>query len=260
MKRTFKSFSQTIASILLFSFLFISCEKIDSDLVGEWHLNKANFLITANQDFVFHDLFGKFWQGTISINNEEFDPESFSYHAYNIGPFELGSNDLQFAFLGPQLEIMLRGERYMLDSYEFDILSGIFKADGMAKGNDHSIHVKVNTTMPKIEVRRGERITVKDGYRNMPYMNIWFKDGGELQIDYLIEDIMDILSGKWNVKNNRITLSLKEHKDDTYQYNYNGNELILTKDNISKEDLPSHLAPYAEKISNTTFVATYRIR
>lgn len=156
------------------------------------------------------------------------------------------------------MQVYLRNEYFTLESYEFDILSGIFKADGIAEGNKKSVSVKVDVTIPKINVKEGEQIMVKDGYYRMPYRNIWFKSGGKLQVDYLVGDIMDRTSGKWNVKDSRITLSVKNYDDATYQYNLKGNELILFREeNLSKENLPHHISPYIDKINRLAYVATY---
>lgn len=261
MKRTSKSFSHKLITFLLFSFVIISCERIDSDLIGNWTLTERSYLITASQDFTFNDLFGEPWQGTILIDDEEFNTSSFTYRFYNVWPtnqFSSRSGELVFIFFDPKLEIYLNGDYYMLDSYEFDIASGIFNAEGIANGNDKSLQVKVNAIMPKISMKKGEQAVVKVESHRASYTNLEFKNGGKLQTDYLMVDIMDRLSGKWSVKNDRITLSVEKYENDTYQYNFNGNELILSKDNITRDEIPFHLSPFADKLSNITYHAVYK--
>lgn len=260
MKLALKAFSCELAVLLLLSITILSCEKIDTDIVDNWKLNEKSYLITANQDFTFYDPFSKPWEGTIMIDDEVFDASSFTYYFENVwGSTNFVSDDLMITFSGPHLLVNFNnGEKYMLESYEFDIPNGVFKAEGMANNGNKSIQVKVDATMSKVPIKKGEQVVVTDAYHTTPYLKINLNKKGKLQTDYLIGDIVEIISGKWSVKNDRITLSPEKHSSDTYQYNLKGNTLYLFKNNIFGEAIPSNISPFADKISNITYQATYK--
>ena len=260
MKLLLKTFSRELALLLLLSIAFLSCEKTDADIVGNWELDEKTYMITANQDFTFHNPFSQPWEGTIVIGDEEFGPSSFTYYFENVwGSANFVSDGLIITLSGPHLFVYFNnGEKYMLESYEFDIANGVFKAEGMASNENKSIQVKVDATMPKVLIKNGEQVMVIDTYHTIPYLKLNLNKKGKLQTDYLMGDIVDVIQGKWSVKNDRITLSPEKHDSDTYQYNLKGNSLYLFKDNISGEAIPSNISPFADKISNIAFQATYK--
>ncbi len=59
MKRTLKTLPGNLTFLLLLLFVFITCERINTDLVENWKLTEASYLITANQNFTFYDPFSK---------------------------------------------------------------------------------------------------------------------------------------------------------------------------------------------------------
>lgn len=260
MKLSFKAFSCKSAFLLLLSITILSCEKIDTEIAENWELNEKYYLITANQDFTFHNPFSKPWEGTIMIDGEKLDASSFTYYFENVwGSTNFVSDGLMITFFGPHLLINFNnGEKYMLESYEFDIPSGVFKAEGMAGNDNKSIQVKVDVTMPRVPIKKGEQVVVTDVYHTTPYLKLKLNKKGKLQTDYLVGDIVEIISGKWSVKNDRITLSPEKYSSDTYQYGLKGNTLYLFNDNISGDAIPSNILPFADKISNITYQATYK--
>ena len=68
MKNNYINFFNPLMVILFISLFITSCERIDTDLVGEWKLSETSFSITANQDFIFYDPFKSPWQGIIIID------------------------------------------------------------------------------------------------------------------------------------------------------------------------------------------------
>jgi hypothetical protein len=129
--------------------------------------------------------------------------------------------------------------------------------DGTAKYQDRTLQIAIELTMPKVELKKGAQFLVKDGYNFMPYRHLWLNNGGKLQTDYLTGDIMDRLSGKWNISDNKININLKNRASDIYQYRFNNDKLLLSKEKNTKEQLPHHISPFADKISNTTYQALY---
>ena len=111
--------------------------------------------------------------------------------------------------------------------------------------------------MPKIQVKRGDQIVVKDAYYIIPFKTLNLKNSGKFQTDYLLGDIMERLSGNWSVSNDKITLTPEKYNSNTYQYNLKGNTLYLFKENISTDAIPSNISPFADKISDITYQATY---
>ena len=127
-----------------------------------------------NQDFTFYNLFDKPWKGEIKINDTTLDVSSFSYYYDNSRPGNLlASNEACFTFMESKLLVEYVGEIYVLDINNFDIQSGIFKAEGTATGifqtEGQSLQVKIDLSMPKMEMKQGEQVRVKDGYFNVPY-------------------------------------------------------------------------------------------
>ena len=95
MKSTTKIIMRQLMFILFLSFIITSCERIDTDLVGEWKLSETSYSITANQDFILYDPYRPQWQGTILIDDEEYDISSFSYYFDNaFGSTQFISEDL----------------------------------------------------------------------------------------------------------------------------------------------------------------------
>lgn len=250
-----------LLSLILFISLFLtSCEKTDSSLIGSWRLNETNYLITANQDFTFTNVFGSPWQGTIKIDNTNLNPATFNYYFENVwGQTLFASENVSFTFSGiNRIEIYYENALYIFEKeYTFDIPAGLFKANGTAKYQDKTIQIAIDLTMPKVELKEGRQFSVKDGYNFMPYRHLWLNSGGKLQTDYLTGDIMDRLSGKWSVNNNHVTIDLKDRTNDTYQYQFNDNTLLLSEEKTTKEQLPHHISPFADKISNVTSRALY---
>ncbi len=39
--------------------------------------------------------------------------------------------------------------------------------------------------MPKMELKQGQQVRVKDGYLNMPYHKLWLHANGKMDTDYL---------------------------------------------------------------------------
>lgn len=258
MKRTLKTLPGNLIFLLLLLVVFITCERINTDLVENWKLTEASYLITANQNFTFYDPFSKPWQGTVTIDDEELEASFFNYYFDNSWPTNVFSfEDKVFTFFGSKLVLDIYDKRYILEPYEFDIASGIFKAEGVASGNDKSFHIKIKAAMPKIQINKGEQIVVNDAYYITPFKTLDLKNKGKLQTDYLLGDIMERLSGNWSVSNDKITLSPEKYNSNTYQYNLKGNTLYLFKENISGDEIPSNISPYADKISNITYQATY---
>ena len=244
----------------LISLVFTSCEKTDSSLVGSWRLNETNYLITANQDFTFTNVFGSAWKGTIKIDNTNLNPTLFNYYFENAwGQTLFASENASFTFAAPnRLEIYYENAVYLLEEeYIFDISTGLFKVDGTARYQDRTIQIAIELTMPKVELKKGGQFLVKDGYNLMPYRHLWFNGGGKLQTDYLTGDILDRLSGKWNTRDNRVTVDLKNRTSDIYQYRFNSDKLLLSKEKNTKEQLPHHISPFADKISDITYQALY---
>ncbi|HBG80469.1 MAG TPA: hypothetical protein DDW74_07070 [Porphyromonadaceae bacterium] len=249
-----------LSLFLLISLILISCEKIDSSLIGSWRLNETNYLITANQDFTFTNVFGSPWKGTIKIDNKNLNPMLFNYYFENVwGQTLFASENVSFTFAGPnRLEIYYENALYLLEKeYIFNISTGLFKVDGTAKYQDRTLQIAIELTMPKVELKKGAQFLVKDGYNFMPYRHLWLNNGGKLQTDYLTGDIMDRLSGKWNISDNKININLKNRASDIYQYRFNNDKLLLSKEKNTKEQLPHHISPFADKISNTTYQALY---
>ena len=245
---------------LLVSLVLTSCEKIDSSLIGNWELTESKYVITAGEDFTFVDVYGSSWQGTIKIADKEFDPSEFRYYFNNVWVQEqFSSQELRFTFAGPELEINHLGTRYFLKTgYVLNIGSGVFKADGTATYQDKSITVHVDLTMPKVELKKGDQFSVRDAYRYIPYNKLGFDSGGKLRTDFLVGDIVEILSGKWSVNNNQLNISVKNYStNDTYQYEMNANSLLLSKDKTTKEMDPPHISPFSNKISKITYQALY---
>lgn len=245
--------------IALFMILMSSCEKIDSSLIGNWGLTESKFIITANEDFTFVDVFGSSWEGIIKIDNKEFDPSLFRYYFDNVWPqYQLVMQELKFGFLGPQLEVRYQGIRYILDkTYTFSVADGVFKADGIAKYKDKSITVHVDLTMPKKELKKGDQFSVRSAYGYIPYSKLEFNDGGKLQTDFLTGDILEKLSGTWSVNDNKLNISVKKYSNHTFQYSMNANSLLLSQDKITEESYPSYISPFAGKISRITYQALY---
>lgn len=248
---------------LLLTSLLLSCDKIDSDLTGKWQLNETYYLITPNQDFTFYNLFGEPWQGEISINETSLDPSSFSYFYDNSRPGNrLASNEVSFTFMGPKLLVECVGEMYVLDINVCDVQSGIFKAEGTATGifntEGLSLQVKIDLSMPKMELKQGEQIRVKDGYLNMAYHTLWLHANGKMETDFLVGDIMDQLSGRWSVQHDQLNLSSEKESKGLYRYSINGNQLQLSRELASDiASLPSNLSPYRDQLEEVIFCADY---
>lgn len=236
-----------------------SCEKTDSSLVGNWRLSETGYTITANEDFTLTDVFGSPWRGTIQIDGATLDPASFAYHFNNVwGQNQLSSQEAAFVFAGPRLEIDYKGKTFIMkEEYVFDILSGVFKVDGTAVHQNQSLTVRIDVTMPQTALQKGQQITVRDGYRYIPYNNLRLQNSGKLQADYLTGDIVEQKSGKWSVDNAQITIRLKEFSDDVYEYKTSGNSLLLFKDKTSAENLPGHISPFSAKIEKITYRAVF---
>lgn len=256
-KRTFLLF---VLSVVVLT----SCNRIDSNLTGDWKLTESNYRITAQEDFTFVNVSGTPWHGKVRLNNLNLNPDLFSYHTDNVwGLNHLFSPEVCFLFTTPNtIEIIYtdKEKTYVLDApYTFDISKGIFKAEGTAvSGNNQTLPVSVDMTMPQVTLKKGEQLLVKDFFREIPYENINLRDGGKLNTDYLVGDILYRLSGKWRVNNNEITISLKEYPTRTYQYQQNGNTLLLGKEKITGDELPYFIRPFSSKISRVEYIATYR--
>ncbi len=248
---------------LCLTLLLLSCDKIDSDLTGKWQLNETYYLITPNQELTFYNPFGEPWQGEISINDSPLDVSSFTYYFDNSWPGNLfASEEVSFKFSGPKLLIEYNGELYELEINSFDIETGIFKAEGTATGIfntvGQSIQVKIDATMPKMNLNQGEQIRVKDSYFNMLYRKLRLHTNGKMETDFLIGDIMDQISGRWSVKNNHVTLSPEKESESVYRYSINGNHLQLSREVGSDiASLPSNLSPYRDKLEKIIFYADY---
>lgn len=249
-------------TVLFLTFLFISCEKIDSELTGSWQLKETYYLITPDEDFTFYDLFGDPWQGDISINDISLDAASFTYYYDNSGPTtQLSSNEAAIRFFGPELGIEYLTEQYMMDSYIFDIHTGIFKADGTATGifnaEGKAIEVKIDLTMPKMELKKSEQVRVKDGYRTIPFSRLWLYANGKMDTDYLRGDIMEQISGRWSADNGKVTLSPNKVGNSVYCYAIDGNTLQFSRKEESDDSLPLNLSPYRDKVEKIIFCADY---
>ncbi|MDO5523331.1 MAG: hypothetical protein Q4G48_04720 [Bacteroidia bacterium] len=247
-----------LSLFLLASFLF-SCEKIDSSLTGNWQLSESKYVITANEDFTFVDVFGAPWQGAIKIDDEEFDASLFRYYFNNVrGQIQLASPDLILTFAGPKLEVHRNGATYMLNNgYTLDIAEGMFNADGTATYEGKSIRVHIDLVMPRVELKKGEQFSVHDAYRHIPYEKLSFNNGGKLQTDFLTGDILETKPGKWNSNGSQLIISVKNRATDIYRYDMNVNSLLLSKDKTTKEGTPPHISPFATKISKITYQALY---
>lgn len=243
--------------------LLLSCEKIDSDLTGSWQLKKTYYLITPNQELTFHNPFGEPWQGEISINETVLDAASFTYYFDNSWPGNLfASEEVSFTFSGPKLLVEYIGGLYELEINSFDIETGIFKAEGTATGIfntvGQSIQVKIDATMPKMNLKQGEQIQVKDSYFYMPYRKLWLHANGKMKSEFLIGDIMDHLSGRWSAQHNELTLSPEKESTGLYRYSINGNQLQLSRELASDiASLPSNLSPYRDQLEKVIFCADY---
>jgi len=248
---------------LLLTSLLLSCDKIDADLTGKWQLNETFYLITPNQDFTFYNLFDEPWQGEISINNTSLDASSFSYYYDNSRPGNrLASNEACFTFMEPKLLVEYVGEMYVLDINIFDIQSGIFKAEGTATGifqtEGQSLQVKIDLSMPKMEMKQGEQVRVKVGYLNMANHTLWLHANGKMDTDFLTGDIMEQISGRWSVKSSHVTLFPDKGNESVYRYSINGNQLILSRELDSDiATLSSNLSPYRGKLEKIIFCADY---
>ncbi len=248
---------------LIVTSLLLSCDKIDSNLTGNWRLEKSYYLITPNQDFTFYNLFDKPWKGEIKINDTTLDVSSFSYYYDNSRPGNLlASNEVSFIFMEPKLLIEYLGEMYILDINIFDVQTGIFKAEGTATGifqtEGQSLQVKIDLSMPKMEMKQGEQVRVKVGYLNMAYHTLWLHANGKMETDFLVGDIMDQFSGRWSVKSSQVTLFPEKENESVYQYSINGNQLLLSRELDSDfATLSSNLSPYRGKLEKIIFCADY---
>lgn len=248
---------------LLLTSLLLSCDKIDSDLTGKWQLNETYFLITPNQDFTFYNLFDKPWKGEIKINDTTLDVSSFSYYYDNSRPGNLlASNEVRFIFMEPKLLIEYLGEMYILDINIFDVQTGIFNAEGTATGifqtEGQSLQVKIDLSMPKMEMKQGEQVRVKDGYHNIPYHKLRLHPNGKMDTDFLMGDIMEQISGRWSVKSSHVTLFPDKKNESVYRYSINGSQLILSRELDSEiATLSSNLSPYRGKLEKIIFCADY---
>lgn len=248
-----------LSLFLLISIILTSCEKIDSSLIGNWELAESKYVITANEDFTFFDVFGSPWQGTIKIDNKEFNPSLFNYYFDNsTGQSHFASQELLFTFMGPILAVEYQGVMYILEEAStLKIAEGIYKTEGTATYQDKSITVNLDLVMPKVEMKKGDQFSVRDAYRYIPYTRLGFDDGGKLQTDFLSGDIMERLSGKWSVNDNQLNISVKNRSNHTYQYQMNANSLMLSQDKTTEEMEPPHISPFANKISRITYQALY---
>ncbi len=248
---------------LIVTSLLLSCDKIDSDLTGNWRLEKTYYLITPNQDFTFYNLFDEPWQGEIKINDTPLDASSFTYYYDNSRPGNrLTSNEASFTFMEPKLLVEYVGEMYVLDINIFDIQSGIFNAEGIAtrifQTEGQSLQVKIDLSMPKIEMKQGEQVGVKDGYFNIPYHKLRLHPNGKMDTEFLTGDIMEQISGQWSVKSNHVTFFPDKESEGVYQYSINGSQLILSRQlDPDIATLPSNLSPYRGKLEKIIFCADY---
>lgn len=248
---------------LIVTSLLLSCDKIDSDLTGKWQLNETYFLITPNQDFTFYNLFDKPWKGEIKINDTTLDVSSFSYYYDNSRPGNLlASNGACFTFMESKLLVEYVGEMYVLDINIFDVQSGIFKAEGTATGifqtEGQSLQVKIDLSMPKMEMKQGEQVRVKDGYHNIPYHKLRLHPNGKMDTNFLMGDIMEQISGRWSVKSSHVTFFPDKGNESVYRYSINGNQLILSRELDSDiATLSSNLSPYRGKLEKIIFCADY---
>ena len=250
------------ATLILTSLLFLSCEKIDNELTGSWQLKETYYLIRPNEDFTFYNVFGDPWQGEISINGAPFNASSFTYYFDNSWPTtQLTSNETTIRFFGPELDIEYLAERYVMNSYIFDIQAGLFKAEGTATGifnaEGKTIEVKIDLTMPKMELKQGQQVRVKDGYLNMPYHKLWLRSNGKMDTDYLRGDIMEQISGRWSADNGKVTLSPNKVGNSVYCYAIDGNTLQFSRKEESDDSLPLNLSPYRDKVEKIIFCADY---
>lgn len=253
---------------LLHLAVLTGCEKIDSSLLGSWDLDETTYEIMANQDFMFTDVFGSPWQGTVVIDGVELDPADFHYGFNNEGgQMILTSKDVFITLFGGNRALIIdyNNSTYILEKeFTFDILSGIFKVEGTAQNFAESnaenkpINVSIDMKMPQIAVKKGERFSVEDGYWYIPYRSFRFKAGGKLQIEYLTGDIMESLNGKWSVNNNVITIQPEGRPTGTYEYQLKNNALWLLQDKATKEAYPHHISPFSNNISKVTYRAVYK--
>lgn len=249
-----------IVSLFLFASLILtSCEKIDSSLIGNWKLAESKYLITAAEDFTFVDVYGSSWQGIIKIDNKEFNPSLFNYYFdSSTGQNHFASQELLFTFMGPILVVRYQNTEYLLEKENtFNIKDGIYKTEGTAAFQDESIEVYLDLTMPKVPLKKGEQFSVRDAYNNIPYYRLMINGSGKLQTDYIVGDIIETLSGKWNTDNNNLNISVKNRAKDAYQYDMNANSLLLSKDKTTEEMNPPHISPFTDKISKITYQALY---
>lgn len=248
-----------VSLFLLASLILTSCEKTDSSFIGNWETVSYKQIITAREDFTFIDVYGSPWQGTIKIDDKEFDPSLFNYFFDNsTGLNHFGSQELTFTFMGPILIINYQGKEYSLQKENtFNITEGTYKIDGTAIYQDQSIKVHLDLTMPKVPLKKGEQYSVNGGYRYIPYYKLRFDGGGKLRADFLTGDIMERLSGKWSANDGQLSISVKNHAKDTYKYDMNANSLLLSKDKITEEANPPYISPFTNKISRITYQALY---
>lgn len=244
---------------LFLSFALASCENTAPSLAGNWELTESKYIITAGEDFTFVDVFGAPWAGTIKIDDKEFNPSLFNYYFDNsTGQNHFASQELLFTFMGPILAVGYQGVMYILEEAStFKIAEGMYQVEGTAKYQDKSITVHLDLTMPKIALKKGDRFSVRDAYRYIPYSKLGFDGGGKLRTDFLSGDILERLSGKWSVNNDQLNISVKDRSNDTYQYQMNANSLMLSQDKTTEKMEPPHISPFAGKISRITYQALY---
>lgn len=262
-----RKLTQSHAILVLFIALLGGCEKTDSSLIGSWNLDETRYVIMPNRDFTFTDVSGSPWQGTVTIDNVELDAADFRYGFNNDGgQWILASKDAFITFSGNNIWIInYRKLTYVLEKeYIFDLLSGVFKVEGIAQNFDkndvenQSVSVSIDMKMPKVALKKGEQFAVKRGSRLIPYNIIRFNASGKLQTEYLIGDIAELLAGKWRVNNNVITIQPEGKSAETYTYQLRDNMLLFSLDKITEENAPPHLAPFSNNISKITYQAVYK--
>lgn len=248
-----------ILAILYFTFLTISCEKIDKDIAGVWQLSESYYKITAKEDFSFYDPFNAPWSGTISIDDKVMNASDFIYSYDNTrGNTILSSKDAVIVFNPHELIFeSIDYQSYVLKSYDFNMQLGVLKAKGTATGNNKSIAVDINASIPKTDISAGDSKKLKDAFHTISYLYLNLRKNGTLNIDYLAGDIVDRVSGKYNTNNDHITLSPKGHDTRRYKYGLTGNTLRLFNESVNVKQLPQQLEAFANNIDNITFVAEY---
>ena len=248
-----------ILTILYFTFLTISCEKVDKDIAGEWQLSESYYTITAKEDFSFYDPFNAPWSGTISIDDKVMNASDFIYSYDNTrGNTILSSKDAMIVFNPHELIFESNdNQRYILGTYEFDMQLGVLKAKGTATDNNKSIAIDINASIPKTDISAGESKKLKDAFHTISYLYLDLHKNGTLNIDYLTGDIVNRVSGKFNTDNDNITLSPKGHDTRKYKYGMTDNTLCLFNEGVNVKQLPQQLEAFANKIDNITFVAEY---